>query len=511
MEPHIAHILEQMQVPGLLSPCRTPARAPAAPLRVCRVREVVRPLVTTAKEPTVAPAYADPLGLEDPPDLKDSRPRAHQLHRLVVTYGGQRRQFRSLWGLHSLLLHLASPDSPATSTWTILTRPQGNLRLGQWVHQHLPLNHWQPTTTAGAWQLEVGQGRPLYLGGVSVTPSLHALPEPSGLPHDGPRRRWPICQPAPSAVPAQSSMPAALPPDSPRGAHGAAPFVRRVASKPGKTRRHGSNPQPPMAARSSPHRPQLSAFTSPGLRDQPLFQSQPSKGGTPRQPVPPAEPTGQSRPDTWALQEQEALGHSWESGGHGTSIPLAASPDPACRRSHHARTHRHRPGVRRTKDMTTKLVCGQDKHVANKTDVTTSPLERQEGRHSRAQTQIHYTVQPAEHGMSPQYNQQGNEPMRHPAPVAIAPGAAGVVTMPRRGPIIINHPAVCNAICKNACNVSHDPNLAFQPLPPAAVRMLPNYRQNRRRKGIHIRPWACPARHVVSLAASKGGVASCQP
>ena len=511
MEPHLARILEQMQVPGFLSPCRTPAQVPAAPLRVCRVREVVRPLANPGPGPIVTPACADPLGLEDSADSKDSRPRMHQIHRLIVNYGGQRRQFRSLWGLRSLLLHLASPDSPAVSTWTILTRPQGNLRLGQWVHQRLPLNHWLPANATGAWQLEVGRGRPLFSGGGSVTPSLHALPGLSGLPHDGPRRRWPSSRPVSSAGPASSPTPTAVIPDSPREARGVQPFVGRAANKPGKGRRRGNDPPPPVAAQASPHHSQGSAFTSPGLRGKSPSAPPSRKGGPFSQPPHPVVSPGRSPTDPGALQEQEALDRLWESGGHGSPIPWAPSPDTVCRRSHHEHTHAHRPGVRRTKDMTTSLVSDRSKHVAKQTVITSLPLKQQAGMHSRAQTLVHDTRQPTEHGLSHQGMQSSNEPVRHPAPAVIASGAACVAPMLRRGPIIVNHPAVCNAKCVNMYNMSHDSNHAFQPLPPVAVRMLPSRKQKGRRNGMRVRPWACPARHGVSLAASKGDVTSCQP
>ena len=343
-----------------------------------------------------------------------------------------------------------------------------------------------------------------------MTPSLHTLPEPSGLPHDGPRPHKSLCKPSRSPIPSQSSALAPLSPDSPRGAPGADPFVRRVVCRPGKEQRRGSNPRPPTAARSSTHHPQLSAFTSPGSGRQPSPRTEQSRGEAPKQPVLPSRTTGQSRPYPLALQEQEVLASWPKGGGHGNPAPLAASPDPAYLRSHNACTHRHSPGARETEGLTAMLGCRQGKYVSNQADVTTSPLERHTGVHSRAQTQLCSTVQPTEHGTYCQDSQRDNEPMRHQAPVATSPGAAGVAARPRYFPIIVDHPSVCNHVCKTSSTVSPDNNLVFKPLPPSVVRMMAEYRRNRRRKGIHIRPWACPVGPSVPLAASKGDVASRQ-
>ena len=347
-----------------------------------------------------------------------------------------------------------------------------------------------------------------------MTPHLHALPEPTGLPDDGPRpprlRRKPS---RPLAHPWSSAPDPADLCSSPED-HTDDPCFRRATFRSGGERRPGNTTRQLPAALPSPHRHPLSAFTTASSGRRPPPRAGRLGGEAPKLPGPPSRATWQPRPHPSALQEQEALASWPKSDGPGNPAPLAASPVPAHLRSHHARTNRHASGAREDKGLTARLGCRRSKHVSGFAVTEASPLERRKDTSPSAQTSSHHTVLPSEQGSHCQGTRVPNEQARHRAQVALGPGVTSVARPQVLSSIVIDHPSVCNHSCKPSDNMSvNDKPVVepiFKPLPPSVVRMLAEYRSKHCRKGTRIRPWVCPVGPDVPLAASKENTASQQ-
>ena len=226
----------------------------------------------------------------------------------------------------------------------------------------------------------------------NVTHPVRALPDATGLPHDGPHQRQRQGRKPPSPASLWPPAPANVPPFRHNSAVPFAPcpstadFPPRTSIRPGRTTR-----QPPAHLPATPSRQVPSPATArPGRLQLSLVGRPPS--ASPRTSVLRTRAPRQAQPISSAQQGPRIVARTKKSAGRGSAAPLAATP------AQDTRTHEH-PGVAREKvKLAASLVSRPYVHVPGPDLVNTPPLIRPVRTYNNVQTSQRPAVLPVEQG-----------------------------------------------------------------------------------------------------------------